>query len=215
MFNRKSARKTCTDEIFCDTNNIHIMCYNTVMAELVACWFFLQGAKNSMLHRLVVISTYLCGSTNDGLVDVISWRILRIFLVLYPYFIGWSSVNMEPALPGSSWESCRRRPWSPRWGWCRGPGTGPRSPTGSSQRGRGIPRPKHEILVPCWICVERLRMTESSAKRSYLTKLTCKGRYGGGVAKQKEGHRDNVHKAGRKYQHDWLYLQSLNSIKHK
>ncbi len=24
-----------------------------------------------------------------------------------------------------------------------------------------------------------------------------------------------VHKAGRKYQHDWLYLQSLNSIKHQ
>ncbi len=24
-----------------------------------------------------------------------------------------------------------------------------------------------------------------------------------------------VHKAGRKYQHDWLYLHSINSIKHQ
>jgi hypothetical protein len=38
------------------------------------------------------------------------------------------------------------------------------------------------------------------------------GRGGGG---QREGRGATVHMRGRKYQHDWLYLQSINSIKHQ
>ncbi len=38
------------------------------------------------------------------------------------------------------------------------------------------------------------------------------GRGGGG---RREGRGATVHKRARKYQHDWLHLQSINSIKHK
>jgi hypothetical protein len=38
---------------------------------------------------------------------------------------------------------------------------------------------------------------------------------GGGRANKREGRGAIIHKSGRKYQHDWLYLQSINSIKHK
>jgi hypothetical protein len=39
--------------------------------------------------------------------------------------------------------------------------------------------------------------------------------FGGGRGEggQREGRGATVHKSGRKYQHDWLYLQSINSIK--
>jgi hypothetical protein len=39
-----------------------------------------------------------------------------------------------------------------------------------------------------------------------------KGERGGG---QREGRKATVHKRDRNYQHDWLYLWSLNSIKHQ
>jgi hypothetical protein len=38
---------------------------------------------------------------------------------------------------------------------------------------------------------------------------------GGGRGGQREGRGATVHKRGRKYQHDRLYLQSINSIKHQ
>jgi hypothetical protein len=37
----------------------------------------------------------------------------------------------------------------------------------------------------------------------------------GGEMNQREVRKAIVHKAGRKYQHDCLYLQSINSIKHQ
>ncbi len=40
-------------------------------------------------------------------------------------------------------------------------------------------------------------------------------RAGGGRWTRDKIRRSQVHKRGRKYQHDWLYLQSINSIKHQ
>ncbi len=40
------------------------------------------------------------------------------------------------------------------------------------------------------------------------------GEGGGGGLNWREGRAALVHKRGRKYQHDWLYLQSINSVKH-
>ncbi len=45
--------------------------------------------------------------------------------------------------------------------------------------------------------------------------LTHTGKEGGGEElNQREGKREQFTKLGRKYQHDWLYLQSINSDKH-
>jgi hypothetical protein len=48
---------------------------------------------------------------------------------------------------------------------------------------------------------------------AYTVHLLWEGGRGGGC--QREGRRATVHKRGRKYQHDWLYLQAINSIKHQ
>ncbi len=37
---------------------------------------------------------------------------------------------------------------------------------------------------------------------------------GGRVGEVRDNREATVHKKGRKYQYDWLYLQSINSIKH-
>ncbi len=44
--------------------------------------------------------------------------------------------------------------------------------------------------------------------------LTVLSRGGGGLY-QREGYSAIVHEAGRKYQHDWLCVQSINSFKHQ
>ncbi len=41
------------------------------------------------------------------------------------------------------------------------------------------------------------------------------GKGGRGGRGQRGGRGATVHKGGRKYQHDWLYLQSINSTKHQ
>jgi hypothetical protein len=41
------------------------------------------------------------------------------------------------------------------------------------------------------------------------------GEGGGGEQTREKVRGAVVQKAGRKYQHDWLYLQSINSIKHQ
>jgi hypothetical protein len=92
--------------------------------------------------------------------------------------------------------------------------------------------------------VERLDWWKKNAKCCCLQKFTCKGtlrqvfylyesplpyttytcilyaysyREGGmgGELNREKVRGAIVHKAGRKYQHDWLYLQSINSIKHQ
>ncbi len=51
-------------------------------------------------------------------------------------------------------------------------------------------------------------------KPVYAASLLWEGGGMGGEG-QREGRRAAVHKRVRKYQHDWLYLQSINSIKHQ
>jgi hypothetical protein len=49
----------------------------------------------------------------------------------------------------------------------------------------------------------------------YTVYLFTQGRVGGGELTREKVRGAIVHKAGRKYQHYWLYLQSINFIKHQ
>ncbi len=49
----------------------------------------------------------------------------------------------------------------------------------------------------------------------YLTQCTYSHRVRGGELTREKIRGAMLHKAGRKYQHDWLHLQSIDFIKHK
>jgi hypothetical protein len=51
--------------------------------------------------------------------------------------------------------------------------------------------------------------------RVYTIQYTYSHREGGEELTREKVRGAIVHKAGRKYQHDLLYLQSLNSVKHQ
>ncbi len=55
--------------------------------------------------------------------------------------------------------------------------------------------------------------TVSHTLSVYTVRLLWEGGRGGGG--QREGRGATVHKRGWKYQHDWQYLQSINSSKHQ
>jgi hypothetical protein len=85
---------------------------------------------------------------------------------------------------------------------------------------------KHAVRSQCTARV-LINLIDTKAKCHHLKKMTCKGtlwhtvyvytvyfftqRGGGGWGRWAER---RFTKLGRKYQHDWLYLQSINSDKH-
>ncbi len=87
--------------------------------------------------------------------------------------------------------------------------------------------PSHQlgILWSQW----KIRQIKSNAKWHYLKKLTCKMDFAAGVLSvwgplsSYDPHTPLLekvrgaigHKAGRKYQHDWLYLQFINYTIHQ